>query len=606
MGCFYGMWKPSTIDNRIDHYVLEDELGRGGMGVVFRAFDTSLDRPVALKFPLPKYVELREMRERFMIEARSAARLRHIHIVTVHTVGQTDECPYIVMEFVEGQSLHDYIKSAGRLSPAKALSIIRQVADGLAAAHSRDIIHLDIKPQNIMLDECDFVRLMDFGQAHVLSGQLHLDRGGGFAGTPAYASPEQAVGGRIDYRADIYALGVVLYQMLTGALPFQAETTRELLQKITMDPFPDIRNEIPEFPAGIIEMLNKMTAKDPSDRYASAREIEKAATDWLRDTCDTPTVPAQGKLASEESPSPSWTARLWVRIAAALFIAVLLGLYAGRDRFIPTEQSTSTRVPATANNSHQFTFVMPYLGPAERKTGYDVFRALRESLDRAFEGVGSVNVRPEHLSLKDFEDVYNRYSRDGLDGLMADRKIGQPGTLLLIENRFNSVPVELSEGEKLLHKIIVNPKVLDEASQTLRPVPGWSDVKLRLVKDRLLEGFDSDVQWMGLLAAHELIRFLKREDVLILTEPEYARVRHNLLAELSSELAVRPGATELFAMIEDMLVAEADSTGVSDAELTQAFNTSLTVFREAQVSGSMLSDSMDRQVTTRRAPYQRL
>src|SRR5512143_1558899 len=223
-------------------YTIEGEIGRGGMGVVYRARDEKLKRPVAIKVLPPELAFRTDIRQRFLREAETAARLSHPNIVPIHTVGEKNDLVYFVMGLVDGESLAVRIKRRGRLSVDEARRVMKEAADALSAAHQQGVIHRDVKPDNILLDGTrGRVMVTDFGIAKALSAEGGTLTEAGIAiGTPAFMSPQQAAGERDIYaRSDIYSLGVVSYQIITGELPFQAPTVPSLLMKqISEEPTP--------------------------------------------------------------------------------------------------------------------------------------------------------------------------------------------------------------------------------------------------------------------------------------------------------------------------------------------------------------------------------
>jgi len=211
-------------------YRIIDEAGAGGMGVVYKAEDLKLKRTVALKFLPLRLADSTELRERFLVEAQAAAALSHPNICVIHEVGESEKCPYIAMEFVEGKTLRDRIKK-GPLKPEEALDIVIQVAAGLGEAHGKGIIHRDIKSANIMVTEKGQAKVMDFGLAK-LRGGSSLTKSQTTLGTVAYMSPEQARGEEVDSRTDLWSLGIVLYEMLTGELPFKGDRDLSIIYSI--------------------------------------------------------------------------------------------------------------------------------------------------------------------------------------------------------------------------------------------------------------------------------------------------------------------------------------------------------------------------------------
>ena len=289
---------------QLGRYEIIGELGRGAMGVVYKARDPLIDRTVAIKaigLQLTS-AETEEFEKRFYREARSAGRLNHSNIVTIHDVGKTDDVAYIAMEFLRGQSLREILDSGVVLPPEKIADIAVQVADGLAYAHANRIVHRDIKPPNIMVLESGLVKITDFGIALLPSGSRTLD--GAVFGSPKYMSPEQVTGRAVDGRADIYSLGAVLYEMLTGLPPFVGSdlgaVLSALIHEAPVAPSSRNRSIAPAFDA----IVMKAMAKDPADRYGSALEMASE----LRNLAAAPTVrivPFQSVASTRMAHRPS-------------------------------------------------------------------------------------------------------------------------------------------------------------------------------------------------------------------------------------------------------------------------------------------------------------
>src|SRR6476660_6679438 len=261
-------------------YTLEGEIGRGGMGVVYRARDERLQRRVAIKVLPPELAFQKDIRERFTREAQTAAKLSHPHIVPIHTVGEGQGLVYFVMGYVDGESVAGRIRRRGRLPVDEARRIMSEAADALSAAHALSIIHRDIKPDNILLEgPRGRVMVTDFGIAKALSSTsgATLTGAGVAIGTPAFMSPEQAAGERdIDGRSDVYSLGVVSYQMLTGELPFTAPTVAGILMKQITEPAPDLRTRRPEVPEDLALAVSRCLEKDPENRWPSADALRRS------------------------------------------------------------------------------------------------------------------------------------------------------------------------------------------------------------------------------------------------------------------------------------------------------------------------------------------
>jgi eukaryotic-like serine/threonine-protein kinase len=263
-----------------DAYTIEGEVGRGGMGVVYRARDERLQRRVAIKVLPPELAFQQDIRERFTREAQTAARLSHPHIVPIHTVGEGQGLVYFVMGYVDGESVAARIRRRGKLPVEEARRIMKEAADALSAAHAVSIIHRDIKPDNILLEGTrGRVMVTDFGIAKALSGTsgATLTGAGVAIGTPAFMSPEQAAGEReIDGRSDVYSLGIVTYQMLTGELPFNAPTVAGILMKQITEAAPDLRTRRPDVPEDLALAVSRCLEKDPENRWPTADALRRA------------------------------------------------------------------------------------------------------------------------------------------------------------------------------------------------------------------------------------------------------------------------------------------------------------------------------------------
>jgi TolB-like protein/Tfp pilus assembly protein PilF/predicted Ser/Thr protein kinase len=260
--------KGSTVAGR---YTIIEELGRGGMGVVYKAEDTKLKRTVALKFLPPELTHVPDIRDRFTREAQAAAALDHPNICTVYEFDQADEKSFISMAYIEGQSLRKKIES-GPLELEEALKIATQVAEGLQEAHKRGVVHRDIKSANIMVDDRNQAKIMDFGLARMTGGTL-LTQEGTAMGTIAYMSPEQAQGEEVDHRTDIWSFGVVLYEMLTGELPFKGEHEQAVVYSIRKDKPRPISEVNTEIPLSIEQVVDKALEKNPDERYQQIDEL---------------------------------------------------------------------------------------------------------------------------------------------------------------------------------------------------------------------------------------------------------------------------------------------------------------------------------------------
>lgn len=251
---------------RLGRYEIERTIGWGGMGVVFKAFDSELNRPVAIKVLAPHLAGNGAARQRFAREAKAAAAISHEHVVSIHNVETDADVPFLVMQFFAGQSLQHRIDREGALRVVEILRIAYQTAAALNAAHQQGLIHRDVKPSNIML-ECGLDRalLTDFGLARA-SDDATLANTGHIAGTPHFMSPEQAAGESAAEATDLFSLGSVIYAMCTGRPPFRAETSYGVLRRITDAKPREIRELNPEIPGWLAAIVNKLHAKNPHDR----------------------------------------------------------------------------------------------------------------------------------------------------------------------------------------------------------------------------------------------------------------------------------------------------------------------------------------------------
>lgn len=290
----------------LGQYTVTARLGRGGMADVYKAYHPKLEVYRALKVIRPEFVTASDFRERFQKEAQSVASLRHPNIVQIHDFGEQDDAYYMVMEFIEGQDLKRIVKAEGKLRPIRrSLELIDQVADALHYAHSRGLIHRDIKPENIMVNEEGLPILMDFGIAKLLTANTQLTQTGMGIGTPAYMAPEQAKAlPEIGPAADIYSLSVVLYEMLTGQVPFSADTPMAVMLKAINDPTPMPREFSSDISENLQQVLLKGMAKDPENRYDTARQFQRALREVMDEEPAPETPAATAVMQSGEETRP--------------------------------------------------------------------------------------------------------------------------------------------------------------------------------------------------------------------------------------------------------------------------------------------------------------
>jgi WD40 repeat protein/serine/threonine protein kinase len=339
---------------RLGPYRVLAVLGRGGMGVVFRAEDPQLERQVALKAMLPSLATSPSAKERFFREAKAAAALKHPHVVTIHQVGEDRGAPFLAMEFLEGESLDDRLKREGKLPVPEILRIGREAAKGLGAAHDRGLIHRDIKPANMWLEGDEgHVKILDFGLARAVADQTHLTQSGTIIGTPAYMAPEQCGGGQVDHRSDLFSLGCVLYRMCSGELPFKGADTLAILSALALEtpkPLPELN---PSIPAPLSDLVMRLLAKKPEERPRTAQEVAEELETLAED--HTTVLASPAKIASgvrgrpvvravrgTADPKPSANrARVALTVAAGLVLLICLA--GGWFLFRGTPTSSSER-----------------------------------------------------------------------------------------------------------------------------------------------------------------------------------------------------------------------------------------------------------------------
>jgi eukaryotic-like serine/threonine-protein kinase len=255
-----------------DRYRLDAQVGHGGMSTVYRAFDTVLERQVAIKLMHREMSSDSDQLERFRREARAVAQLNHPYIVGVIDAGEDDNTPYIVFEYVEGETLKDRIRRHGRLPIPEAVAYGIEIARALGAAHERHIVHRDVKPQNVLIDEEGTAKVTDFGIARTLTEE-GLTADGRVLGTTDYVSPEQALGHSVGPQSDLYSLGIVLFEMLTGDVPFSGENQVAVAMKHVRDELPDVQVRRPEVSSALAAVIDRATAKDLTRRYADDTEL---------------------------------------------------------------------------------------------------------------------------------------------------------------------------------------------------------------------------------------------------------------------------------------------------------------------------------------------
>jgi serine/threonine protein kinase/WD40 repeat protein len=264
--------KPGSL-GRLGHYEVLEVVGQGGMGTVLRAFDEKLHRIVAIKVLAPELASNGPARQRFVREARATAAVTHDNVIAIHAVEDDGPIPYLIMQFIQGCTLQQKLERTGQLPLKEMLRLGVQIADGLAAAHRHGLVHRDIKPSNILLENgIERVKITDFGLARAVD-DASLTGSGYIAGTPAYMSPEQANGERVDYRSDLFSFGSVLYTLCAGHPPFQGDSSMAVLRRVCEDTPRPLREINPDLPEWLQALIAKLQEKDPANRFGSAAEV---------------------------------------------------------------------------------------------------------------------------------------------------------------------------------------------------------------------------------------------------------------------------------------------------------------------------------------------
>ncbi|MEM7314699.1 MAG: serine/threonine-protein kinase, partial [Planctomycetota bacterium] len=307
---------------RFARYEILEILGRGGMGIVMRGYDTFLGRHSAVKVLAPELASHAAARRRFSREARSAAAVVHPHVVPIQTVDEHAGLPYLVMPVVEGKSVDARVHDSGPLQVIEVVRIAAQVADGLAAAHEQGLVHRDIKPANILLENgVERVVITDFGLARAID-DASMTRSGVITGTPQYMSPEQAHGDAIDHRSDLFSLGSLIYFMLSGHSPFRAQTTMGVLNRIGNDQQRSIRSintDVPEWLEGIV---TRLLEKQPGDRYQTAGEVAQLFSGWLGHLQQPALITRPLSISTQPSPSKQMPTKWLITAISAGFLFV--------------------------------------------------------------------------------------------------------------------------------------------------------------------------------------------------------------------------------------------------------------------------------------------
>lgn len=348
----YGALEPG--EELGQRYRIECMLGQGGMGRVYKAYDKELDRPVALKVLQPELASNPDAMQRFKQELLLSSRISHKNILRIHDLGEAGNIKFISMAFVDGKDLHHLLRS-GKLSIERAQNIAQQLCEALDAAHSEGIIHRDLKPQNILMGVGDHVYVSDFGLAKSLeSGAAGMTRTGQYLGTPRYMAPEQVEAGRVDKRTDLYALGLILFEMVTGEDAFKGDSTLQIMYRRVKEKPPNPKHINPELPAYLARIILRCLERDPVYRYQDAREI-------LTDLRAGRVTPAAKSLRAKFSDTPKG---LWIPAIIVLVLAGILAIPSVRHIFRSTTRTANRQSSAAPRgvpplSSGRFIAVLP-------------------------------------------------------------------------------------------------------------------------------------------------------------------------------------------------------------------------------------------------------
>ncbi|MBI3153030.1 MAG: serine/threonine protein kinase [Chloroflexi bacterium] len=337
-----------AIPEKIGRYIVKSELGRGGMATVYRAFDPSFDREVAIKVLPREMLHDPQFRSRFEREIKMVAALEHPSIVPVYDVGDEDGQPYFVMRYMTGGSLSDGIEK-GKFSVQDTAHIIEKIAQGLAYSHKKGIIHRDLKPDNILFNDIGDPCISDFGVAKLAEASGGLT-GSGVIGTPAYMSPEQAQGSEIDSRSDVYGLGVIVYQMLSGQQPYSADTPMGVVVKHITEPVPEILHVLPSLPRDVDIIIKTAMAKDKTQRYATTIDLAKALNLVAFGNEGNITYSSNTGLGKKpgfnSTVTPASRGKTGLVIVGIVLAIAVIGFFLLRNQLLVPDQPTATS-PAT-------------------------------------------------------------------------------------------------------------------------------------------------------------------------------------------------------------------------------------------------------------------
>ena len=421
-------------------YRLDAQIGAGGMSTVYKAFDTTLERPVAVKLMHREIASDSDQLERFRREARSVAQLSHPHIVGVIDAGEEDGRPYIVFEYVEGETLKDRIRRMGRLPIDEAIAYAIEIARALEAAHQRGIVHRDIKPQNVLVDEEGSAKVTDFGIARTLD-EDGLTADGRVLGTTDYVSPEQALGHDVDGQSDLYSLGIVLFEMLTGDVPFHGENQVAVAMKHVREDIPDVQALRPEVSARLAAVVDRLTEKDLAQRHPDAASVEADLEDALALEASR-TGHSTGEASAVLRTLPATTRRrlpLRLRLRVPLLLFLLMLAVAGGILYLLGKEGVERTQRGTGP------------GRVEAPSGEQIISVARTSA-HDFDPLGDQEEHAEQAPLAVDNDNDTAWTTENYRGGSLTKPRGVPGVGLYVDAK---------------------PSVNARSLQIQTPTPGW-------------------------------------------------------------------------------------------------------------------------------------
>ena len=423
---------------RLGPYEITDVIGRGGMGIVLKAFDPPLNRHVAIKVLAAEWAHNATARRRFAREAQAAAAVVHDHVVPIHFVGAGGDVPYLVMACIPGPSLQERLDRSGPLELKEILRIGMQTAAGLAAAHAQGLVHRDIKPANILLEHgIERVRITDFGLARAVD-DVSQTQSGILAGTPQYMSPEQAAGEAVDHRADLFSLGSVLYAMCTGRSPFRAESTVAVLRRICDGQPRPLREINPELPVWLEEIIGRLHEKRPEDRFQTSAEVADLLERHLAHVQQPASAPQPARLRGKPSRGSHGSRRRSIGVFAGAGAMVMLAIAVAAFQHY-SSPSPDSRVSVS----------QPSLDPPRPQSQSPVAAA---ALSEAPESGRRSRLKSEIADLP-IEDQFEQLKRSvqGLEAALRPRTalvFGTPDVVLEIERRLKDLENDLGQTQR--------------------------------------------------------------------------------------------------------------------------------------------------------------